>query len=309
MIRARLQAVFDRVRTATDGSAPASTAGSESGDESRVQEQTQTGTAPGENGASDRAVSNPSAGRTATDAAVTIESLKKSYGDTRVFTDLDLTIEDGDFVCLLGQSGCGKTTLLHMIAGLEPRSGGQIRFHGKPVDGPDYRRGVVFQDPHLYPWLSVRENIKIGPQLRGVEPDQEYVSELIDMVGLSDVEDADTSSLSGGMAQRVSVARTLANDPELLLLDEPFSALDELTKMQLQDELTQIIDELGLTAVFVTHDIEEAVYLGDRVVVLGEGSTGIKGIERVTGAGRARDDRESMERRRDVFQLLGADHE
>lgn len=308
MIRARIQAVFDRVRTATDGSSPASDVGSEAGDEGHVQNRVQTGSTNSQNRGSDQTVLTPSA-RRPTDTAVTIESLDKSYGDTQVFSDLDLTIEDGDFVCLLGQSGCGKTTLLHMIAGLESRDGGQIQFHGEPVRGPDYRRGVVFQDPHLYPWLSVRKNISIGPRLRGVEPDQQYVSELIDMVGLSEVEDADISSLSGGMAQRVSLARTLANDPELLLLDEPFSALDELTKMQLQDELTQIIDQLGLTAVFVTHDIEEAVYLGDRVVVLGEESTGVKGIERVTDAGRARDNHESMERRRDVFQLLGANYE
>ncbi len=237
---------------------------------------------------------------------VQAEQIYKKYDEKQVFRDLNLEVAPGEFVCLIGPSGCGKTTLLHMIAGLENPTSGRILVNDSRVEGPDYRRGVVFQSPHLYPWMSTRENIEVGPQLRNQEPDDDLITELIEMVGLTDVEDASPSSLSGGMAQRVALARTLANDPELLLLDEPFSALDELTKMELQDELVRIVDEFDLTAVFVTHDIEEAVYLGDRVVVLGEDTDGVKGIADVSEAGRARESSESMQRRRDVFELLEA---
>ena len=242
--------------------------------------------------------------RPADAARIEARELTKRYDETLVFEGLDLTVEPGEVACLLGPSGCGKTTLLHLLAGLEAPSDGRVELAGEPVTGPDYRWGVVFQDPLLYPWLSVRENIEIGPRLRGEEPDDEHVSELIELVGLDGFADADTQSLSGGMAQRASLARTLANDPEVLLLDEPFSALDQLTKMQLQDELLRIVEELGVTAVFVTHDIDEAVYLGDRVAVMGTIPDGIHHVESVASETRSRDNETFLDERATLFDHL-----
>ncbi|MFW5984074.1 MAG: ABC transporter ATP-binding protein [Halobacteria archaeon] len=212
------------------------------------------------------------------DVAIEARDLTKRYGDTLVFDELNIEVRDGEPVCLLGPSGCGKTTLLHLLAGLEKPTDGGVYFDGERVEGPDYRRGVVFQDPHLFPWLTARDNAAFGPEVRGETADPERVDELLRMVGLEGSADAKPSELSGGMAQRVSLARTLANDPELLLMDEPFSALDALTKMELQDELLGLIDEIGMTVVFVTHDIEEAVYIGDRVAVMGEEGAGIRRV-------------------------------
>ncbi|TKX56015.1 ABC transporter ATP-binding protein [Halorubrum sp. SP3] len=247
------------------------------------------------------------ADRRADDAAsVVADDLTKRYDDTLVFDGLDLSVAPGEVCCLLGPSGCGKTTLLHLLAGLEDPTDGRVEIDGEAVTGPDYRWGVVFQDPLLYPWLSVRENVEIGPRLRGEEPDDDHVDELLELVGLDGVEDADTSDLSGGMAQRASLARTLANEPEVLLLDEPFSALDQLTKMELQDELLRIVDELGVTTVFVTHDIDEAVYLGDRVAVMGPVPAGIERVESIDSETRSRGDEAFVEERAAVFEHLEA---
>ena len=245
--------------------------------------------------------------RAAADAApITASDLTKRYEETLVFEGLDLSVDPGEVCCLLGPSGCGKTTLLHLLAGLEEPSGGRVAIGGERVTGPDYRWGVVFQDPLLYPWLSVRENVEIGPRLRGETPDADHVDELLELVGLDGFADADTADLSGGMAQRASLARTLANDPAVLLVDEPFSALDQLTKMELQDELLRIVDELGVTTVFVTHDIDEAVYLGDRIAVMGPIPNGIEHVQQIDSDTRSRDDDAFLAERAAAFEHLEA---
>ena len=237
-------------------------------------------------------------------AAVAARDLTKRYDETLVFDGLDLRVAPGEICCLLGPSGCGKTTLLHLLAGLEEPTSGRVAIGDEPVTEPDCRWGVVFQDPLLYPWLTVRENVEIGPKLRGEEPDDDEVTELLELVGLDEFADADTADLSGGMAQRASLARTLANDPEVLLLDEPFSALDQLTKMQLQDELLRVVDDLGITVVFVTHDIDEAVYLGDRVAVMGTVPAGIEHVESIGSETRSRDDEAFLAERATMFEHL-----
>ena len=251
-------------------------------------------------------VGNDTDYRTADAASIVADALTKRYDETLVFDGLNLSVNPGEVCCLLGPSGCGKTTLLHLLAGLEAPTEGRIKIGSEAVTGPDYRWGVVFQDPLLYPWLSVRENVAIGPRLRSEEPDTDHVDELLELVGLDGFEDADTADLSGGMAQRVSLARTLANEPEVLLLDEPFSALDQLTKMELQDELLRIVDELGVTAVFVTHDIDEAVYLGDRVAVMGPIPAGIEHVEPIDSDTRSRDDEPFLSERATIFERLEA---
>jgi ABC-type nitrate/sulfonate/bicarbonate transport system ATPase subunit len=237
------------------------------------------------------------------EVAVEARDLTKRYGDTLVFEDLDAEVHEGELFCLLGPSGCGKTTLLHLIAGLEEPTDGGVYFNGDRVEGPDYRRGVVFQDPHLYPWLTVRENVEFGPEVRGEGADGDRVTDLLRMVGLEEFEDSSPSELSGGMAQRVSLARTLANDPELLLMDEPFSALDALTKMELQEELVGLMGKLDMTAVFVTHDIEEAVYLGDSVAVMGEEGAGIRRVIDTGGTG-DRDSDAFAEKKREILRMF-----
>ncbi|MEF8891774.1 MAG: ABC transporter ATP-binding protein [Haloferacaceae archaeon] len=267
-------------------------------------------TADGRDAAASDRGDERAAGTAATDAAATdaaavvARDLTKRYDDTLVFDGLDLRVEPGEVCCLLGSSGCGKTTLLHLLAGLEAPTDGRVEIGGEPVDGPDYRWGVVFQDPLLYPWLTVRENVAIGPRLRGEEPPAGRVDELLELVGLGDAADAAPRELSGGMAQRASLARTLVSGPEVLLLDEPFSALDQLTKMELQDELVRIVDELGVTVVFVTHDIDEAVYLGDRVAVMGTVPAGIEHEVSIDSDTRSRDDEAFAVERTAVFERL-----
>jgi NitT/TauT family transport system ATP-binding protein len=187
--------------------------------------------------------------------------------------DANLTVRKGEFICLIGASGCGKSTLLRIVAGFERPSAGEALMWGKPIDGPAPDRGMVFQDYGLFPWLSVRRNIGFGPASRG-RPAAEVratVDRFIEMVGLTRFADAYPHQLSGGMKQRVAIARVLANDAEMVLMDEPFGALDAMTRERLQDELLEIWQRTGLTVLFVTHSIEEAIFLSSRVVVMEPG--------------------------------------
>ena len=197
--------------------------------------------------------------------------------------DANLVVQKGEFVCLIGASGCGKSTLLRIIAGFEPPSSGEALMWDKPVSGPAPDRGMVFQDYGLFPWLSVRQNIGFGPASRGL-PKAELralVDRFVDMVGLTRFADAYPHQLSGGMKQRVAIARVLANDAEMVLMDEPFGALDAMTRERLQDELLDIWQRTKLTVLFVTHSIEEAIFLADRVVVMEPGPGRIASEHRI----------------------------
>jgi len=213
-------------------------------------------------------------------AAIEIHEVAKRFqarGSQAAFTALegiDLSIYDGEFVCLLGPSGCGKSTLLHLIAGFELPSEGAIRFRGSPIAGPSAERGVVFQSElAVFPWLTVERNVEYGLRMRRVPREEraKTVADVLDLVGLSTHRNKLPRELSGGMKQRVQIARVLANDPDCLLMDEPYGALDAQTRMRLQDELTRIWQATKKTIVFVTHDVGEAVYLADRIAVLTDG--------------------------------------
>ncbi|MEV7694762.1 ABC transporter ATP-binding protein [Microbacterium sp. NPDC089189] len=212
------------------------------------------------------------------DAAVDIDDLGKRYGPegagVQAVTDVSLHIASGEFVAIVGASGCGKSTVLRILAGFEQATSGSLTVGGKPVTGPGPDRGVVFQDYGLFPWLTVRENIAYGPRRRRLP--KARAAELADTftatVGLSRFADRYPGELSGGMQQRVAIARVLANEPKVLLMDEPFGALDALTRSDLQAELKRIHVQTRTTVVFVTHSIEEAVFLADRVVVMTGGA-------------------------------------
>jgi NitT/TauT family transport system ATP-binding protein/sulfonate transport system ATP-binding protein len=194
-------------------------------------------------------------------------------GAVEALRGIDIAIEEGDFVCLLGASGCGKSTLLRIIAGFEKATRGSVAVHGAAVERPGPDRGMVFQDYALFPWLTVRENIDFGPRHRGIAAADiaGRTARFLTMVGLTLVADRYPHQLSGGMRQRVAIARVLANDTDILLMDEPFGALDALTRSKLQEELIDIWQSTKLTVIFVTHSVEEAVLLADRVVVMTAG--------------------------------------
>jgi ABC-type nitrate/sulfonate/bicarbonate transport system ATPase subunit len=186
---------------------------------------------------------------------------------------IDLHIRKGEFVCLLGASGCGKSTLLRIIAGFETATAGTVAVHDRPVTGPGPDRGIVFQDYALFPWLTVRENIGFGPKHAGLARREvtRITAQFMDMVGLTAFADHYPHQLSGGMKQRVAIARVLANDTNMLLMDEPFGALDALTRAKLQEDLLDIWQRTRLTVIFVTHSVEEAVLLADRVLLMSAG--------------------------------------
>ena len=208
---------------------------------------------------------------------LTIHGVTKRFavGDDEIeaLAPVDLTIPKSEFVCMIGASGCGKSTLLRIIAGFEEPTTGEVAIDGKPVTGPGSDRGMVFQDYALFPWMTVRQNISFGPRQRHLAREEidRTTDEFVRMVGLERFADRYPNQLSGGMKQRVAIARVLANNANILLMDEPFGALDALTREQLQNELLQIWKRTGVTTIFVTHSVEEAVLLADRVLVMSAG--------------------------------------
>lgn len=218
---------------------------------------------------------------------IRIRNLSKSFVDKNDPTDVvhavrdfNLDIEEGEFVVVVGPSGCGKTTLLRCIAGLVEPTRGNVKIRGRPLGGPGAERGYVFQSFALFPWRTVRRNIEFGLELKGLSKEERrsLSDEYIDLVGLQGFEDSHPRELSGGMQQRVGLARALVNDPEVLLMDEPFGSLDAQTRNIMQTEVLKIWNRTHKTIIFVTHSVDESIYLADRVVVLTARPASIKAI-------------------------------
>lgn len=198
-----------------------------------------------------------------------------------VLKDINLEIEEGEFVVIVGHSGCGKSTLLKMIAGLETNDTGELSVDGKEISGPGMARGMIFQEHRLFPWLSIEKNVQLGLKGLSKEEKRKLSDQYLELVKLSEFKKAYPSQLSGGMSQRAAIARSLVSQPEILLLDEPFGALDALTKIELQEEMLKIRERFHNTMIMVTHDIEEAVYLADRIVVMSARPGRIKDVIKV----------------------------
>ena len=207
-------------------------------------------------------------------AMLELRGLHKQFhskgGDVVALQDIDLTVHRREFMSVLGQSGCGKSTLIRIIAGLAPPTGGQVLVEGNPVIGPGRDRGMVFQSYTLFPWLTVKQNVMFGPRMagKGAFSNDSEARQWLALVGLDKFENSYPHQLSGGMKQRAAIARALANEPQILLMDEPFGALDPQTRLQMQSYLLQIWRNVDITIFFITHDLDEAIFLSDRILVL-----------------------------------------
>ena len=226
-----------------------------------------------------------------------------------VLDGVNLHIAPGEFVALLGPSGCGKSTLLRLVAGLSMPNRGRLLVDDQEIEGPDPTRVVVFQDPTLYPWRTVRGNVALGLETRGLlRTHARRIDDALQLVGLAGFDNAYPHQLSGGMAQRTALARALVNDPKLLILDEPLGQLDALTRLAMQSELVSLWQRSGFTALLVTHDVEEALFLAGRVILLSERPARIKAeIVNASPYPRHRGDPHLSELRREVFAHLGLD--
>lgn len=246
---------------------------------------------------------------------ISVRNLRKKYTrkkqpDLQVIDDISFQVAKGEFVCIVGGSGCGKSTLLRLMSGLDGDYEGQISIASEPVTKPDKKRGFVYQEHRLFPWMTVEKNV--GFVINGGEPEanRKKISDVLELVGLRGFERAYPKELSGGMAQRVNIARALVNQPEILFLDEPFGALDALTRIQLQKELLAIRKKQKSTMILVTHDIEEAVFLADRVIVLANRPAKILDIVRIGLSGkRDRSSEAFQEIRRGIYKYFESKEE
>ncbi|MFE1598939.1 ABC transporter ATP-binding protein [Methylobacterium sp. ID0610] len=255
----------------------------------------------------------PEALAPAAGASLDIEAVSHAFDLDGALLDvldgISLRVEPGEFVALLGPSGCGKSTLLRLIAGLERPRRGLLKEDGRPITGPHPSRVVVFQDPTLFPWRTVRDNVALGPAAQGTLRQQRArIDAALDLVGLAKFANAYPHQLSGGMAQRVALARALVNDPDILILDEPLGKLDSLTRLTMQSELAALWRDKGFTAILVTHDVEEALFLATRVVVFSDRPARIKADFKVDlPFPRHRGDPHLADLRRRSLGLLGLD--
>jgi NitT/TauT family transport system ATP-binding protein len=208
------------------------------------------------------------------DVILEVKQLSKSFateqGEIEALRDINFKVHRREFVCVIGPSGCGKSTLIRILAGLETHSAGEVLLDDKPVTGPGRDRGMVFQNYSLFPWLSVKRNVMFGPEMSGHSRGaaEQHALQWLDLVGLAKFADVYPHQLSGGMRQRVAIARALVNEPRILLMDEPFGALDAQTRSKMQTHLLDIWKNLDITVLFITHDLDEAIYLADRILVL-----------------------------------------
>ncbi|MBQ3915299.1 MAG: ABC transporter ATP-binding protein [Ruminococcus sp.] len=242
---------------------------------------------------------------------IRFEGVKKNFvtleGEkVNALSGVDLEIKKGDFVCLIGPSGCGKSTMLRLLAGLDTPTEGSIFINDTKVTKPNYDRGLVFQDPNLFPWLNIYDNISFGLKVRKLFGERKKdVNEFIELVGLKGFEKSFPHQLSGGMCQRASLARALIGHPQALLLDEPLGALDAFTRMNMQDELLRIKKEQDMTMIMVTHDVDEAVYLADKIVVMTPRPAKIESIIDVKlSQPRDRNNPEFIRLRSEILQIL-----
>ena len=216
---------------------------------------------------------------------LSIQNVNKSFTvdgqKVDVLKDINLEVQEGEFIAIVGHSGCGKSTLLKIIAGHEKNDTGLVTLEGKEVNGPGMDRGMIFQEHRLFPWMSIEKNVQLGLKGLSKEEKTKLSDQYLELVKLSEFKKAYPSQLSGGMSQRAAIARSLVSQPEVLLLDEPFGALDALTKIELQEELLKIRERFHNTMLMVTHDIEEAVYLADRIVVMSARPGRIKDVIKV----------------------------
>ena len=246
--------------------------------------------------------------------ALVLENVSKSFSRkekevTFALSPVNLTVEEGEFISIVGPSGCGKSTLLRLVAGLLMPTSGKLSLDGEEIMGTDAKRGMAFQKPTLFPWLTVEENIAFGPKVRK-ENKKEEIERMLALTHLSDFRSAYPHELSGGMAQRVALVRTMINEPEVFLLDEPLGALDAFTRMKMQDELLLLWKEKKNMMLMVTHDVDEAIYMGTRVLVMAKaGGSVLRDIPIDLAYKRKRLDPKFLSYREEIMRLLGVDAE